>query len=167
MDPIGIILIILGILLTISFLLSAIATISFCFVLSIQIIIGTLRVVKWIIFLPNQLICGHKETEWNDSLINEYTALLRHLDNLDNRANQFNPNNRRFWQSRGYSSRPDTWEDEIAQRNLTGQLEYLANCEASTSRDDRRKMGRDNKRVEKVVKEIFGGQTKVYRGVKK
>lgn len=30
--------------------------------------------------------------------------------NDDNRANQMNPNNDVYWQSRGYDERPDDWE---------------------------------------------------------
>lgn len=33
--------------------------------------------------------------------------------NDDNRANQMNPNNDAYWQSRGHDERPDDWEDEI------------------------------------------------------
>lgn len=32
-------------------------------------------------------------------------------DNIDNHANQLNPNNDAYWQSRGYDERPDNWED--------------------------------------------------------
>ena len=32
--------------------------------------------------------------------------------NDDNRANQMNPNNDAYWQSRGYDERPDDWEDQ-------------------------------------------------------
>lgn len=31
----------------------------------------------------------------------------------DNRANQLNPNNDAYWQSRGEGGRPDDWEDRI------------------------------------------------------
>ena len=31
--------------------------------------------------------------------------------NDDNRANQMNPNNDAYWQSRGYDERPEAWED--------------------------------------------------------
>jgi hypothetical protein len=31
--------------------------------------------------------------------------------NLDNRANQLNPNNDAYWESRGYTERPDDWEE--------------------------------------------------------
>ncbi len=31
--------------------------------------------------------------------------------NDDNRANQMNPNNDAYWQSRGYDERPENWED--------------------------------------------------------
>ena len=30
-------------------------------------------------------------------------------DDLDNHANQLNPNNDAFWQSRGYDERPENW----------------------------------------------------------
>ena len=30
---------------------------------------------------------------------------------LDNHANQVNPNNDAYWESRGYDERPDDWED--------------------------------------------------------
>ena len=33
-------------------------------------------------------------------------------DELDNHANQLNPNNDAYWQSRGYDERPDDWDDE-------------------------------------------------------
>ena len=32
--------------------------------------------------------------------------------NDDNHANQMNPNNDSYWESRGYDERPDNWEDE-------------------------------------------------------
>ena len=31
--------------------------------------------------------------------------------NDDNRANQMNPNNDAYWQSRGHDERPEDWED--------------------------------------------------------
>jgi hypothetical protein len=34
-------------------------------------------------------------------------------DNLDNRANQLNPEHDAYWQSRGEDERPDDWEDCI------------------------------------------------------
>ena len=34
-------------------------------------------------------------------------------DELDNHANQLNPNNDAYWESRGYDERPDDWEDLI------------------------------------------------------
>ena len=36
-------------------------------------------------------------------------------DDLDNRANQLNPNNDAYWESRGFDERPDDWEDRIAE----------------------------------------------------
>ena len=35
-------------------------------------------------------------------------------DELDNRANQLNPNNNAYWQSRGYDERSDDWDDLIS-----------------------------------------------------
>ena len=32
--------------------------------------------------------------------------------NNDNHANQMNPNNDPYWESRGHDERPDNWEDE-------------------------------------------------------
>ena len=34
-------------------------------------------------------------------------------DERNNRANQMNPNNDAYWQSRGYNERPDDWEDRM------------------------------------------------------
>ena len=34
----------------------------------------------------------------------------------DNRANQLNPNNDAYWQSRGEDERPDDWEDDSPQK---------------------------------------------------
>lgn len=31
----------------------------------------------------------------------------------NNHANQMNPNNDAYWQSRGYNERPDDWEDQV------------------------------------------------------
>ena len=32
---------------------------------------------------------------------------------MDNHANQMNPNNDAYWESRGFDGRPDDWEDRI------------------------------------------------------
>ena len=32
-------------------------------------------------------------------------------DDLDNHANQLNPNNDAYWESRGYDERPEDWEE--------------------------------------------------------
>ena len=39
------------------------------------------------------------------------STLFMPSDN-DNHANQMNPNNDAYWESRGYDERPDGWEDE-------------------------------------------------------
>jgi len=164
MDYLSIVLISFTILLSVSVLLIySIAILSFCFVLAIQITIGILRIIVWIICLLFRLIEFQlsKRDETSGNNINEVTPLLRHQNNM---ANQLNPNNHNYWRSRGYNSRPDTWQDEVDARNLRGQYEYRANLESTTSDDQRRKMGRDNKRVEKVVKEVCGGNAMVYKG---
>lgn len=33
-------------------------------------------------------------------------------DELDNHANQLNPNNDAYWLARGYDGRPDAWNDD-------------------------------------------------------
>ena len=40
--------------------------------------------------------------------------------NLDNHANQLNPNNDAYYQSRGFDSRPDNWDTDTDTAN-TGQ----------------------------------------------
>ena len=37
-------------------------------------------------------------------------------DDMDNHANQMNPNNDAYWESRGFDERPDDWEDEAEER---------------------------------------------------
>ncbi|AWZ20536.1 putative orphan protein [Roseovarius sp. TM1035] len=37
--------------------------------------------------------------------------MAKHDD--DNRANQMNPNNDAYWDSREYDGRPDDWEDRL------------------------------------------------------
>ena len=32
---------------------------------------------------------------------------------MDNHANQLNPNSDAYWESRGYDDRPDDWEDRL------------------------------------------------------
>ena len=34
-------------------------------------------------------------------------------DDLDNHANQLNPNNDAYWDSRGYDGRPDDWDNRV------------------------------------------------------
>jgi len=34
-------------------------------------------------------------------------------DDLDNHADQLNPNNDAYWQSRGEDERPDDWDNQI------------------------------------------------------
>ena len=38
-------------------------------------------------------------------------------DDADNHANQCNPNNDSYWQSRGDDERPDDWEDRLSGGN--------------------------------------------------
>ena len=37
-------------------------------------------------------------------------------DDMDNHANQMNPNNDAYWESRGFDERPDDWEDQAEER---------------------------------------------------
>lgn len=39
--------------------------------------------------------------------------MQRDKDNDDNRANQLNPNNDAYWQSRGEDERPQDWSDQV------------------------------------------------------
>lgn len=39
--------------------------------------------------------------------------MQRDKDNEDNRANQLNPNNDAYWQSRGEDERPQDWSDQV------------------------------------------------------
>lgn len=36
---------------------------------------------------------------------------MSHKDDQDNHADQLNPNNDSYWESRGWDDRPDDWED--------------------------------------------------------
>ena len=36
---------------------------------------------------------------------------------MDNHANQLNPNNDAYWESRGWDDRPDDWEDRAEQED--------------------------------------------------
>ena len=38
---------------------------------------------------------------------------MKGRDDRNNHANQMNPNNDAYWQSRGYNERPDDWEDQV------------------------------------------------------
>ena len=39
---------------------------------------------------------------------------MKGKDGRNNHANQMNPNNDAYWQSRGYNERPDDWQDQAA-----------------------------------------------------
>ena len=38
---------------------------------------------------------------------------MKGRDERNNYANQMNPNNDAYWQSRGYNERPEDWESQI------------------------------------------------------
>ena len=40
---------------------------------------------------------------------------------LDNHANQLNPNNDAYWESRGWDERPDDWEEQVPQEDRASQ----------------------------------------------
>ena len=83
-------------------------------------------------------------------------------ETMDNNAAQKNPNNERFYKSRGQKSRPSDWKEEILKRIREGQLEHQANT--SASKIDHPAIGRDVVRVEKVVKNVLGGNVFVHEG---
>lgn len=59
-------------------------------------------------------------------------------DDTDNRANQMNPNNDAYWESRGFDERPDDWEYQAERAN--------AEAAQDASRQERRAGGRAAKR---------------------
>lgn len=46
---------------------------------------------------------------------------MSHQSDLDNHADQCNPNNDAYWESRGEEERPDDWEERLEQEG--GQSE--------------------------------------------
>ena len=42
-------------------------------------------------------------------------------DDINNRANQMNPNNDAYWEARGFDERPDDWEDQRDRANASGE----------------------------------------------
>jgi hypothetical protein len=55
------------------------------------------------ILTPHANTCEHHLKE---------TAMSQKNDQ-DNHANQLNPNNDAYWESRGYDERPEDWDDRI------------------------------------------------------
>ena len=54
--------------------------------------------------------------------------MSRSQADLDNHANQMNPNNEAYWESRGYDERPDDWEDRAEEDDSTqAELDNRAN----------------------------------------
>ena len=47
--------------------------------------------------------------------------------NNDNRADQMNPNNDAYWQSRGHDGRPDDWEGNLEDDDEGGDDDNRAN----------------------------------------
>lgn len=43
---------------------------------------------------------------------------MSHRSDHDNHANQMNPNNDAYWQSRGYDERPDDWVEQSEQPDV-------------------------------------------------
>ena len=81
-----------------------------------------------------------------------------------NRSNQMNPNNPAYHQCRGNSTRPKDWVSISQNNKANGLLEHKANTAGAMSKEKRRAIGHDSKRVEKVVKEQLGGDVMVYKG---
>ena len=46
---------------------------------------------------------------------------------IDNRAEQLNPNNDAFWTSRGWDERPDDWEDRVERDDAQTDSSQKAN----------------------------------------
>jgi hypothetical protein len=46
---------------------------------------------------------------------------------LDNHANQCNPNNDAYWESRGEDSRPDDWEEQTKQDESNSSVSHSNN----------------------------------------
>ena len=42
---------------------------------------------------------------------------------LDNHANQMNPNNDAYWQGRDYDDRPDDWEERVEEQQRQDEEE--------------------------------------------
>ena len=42
---------------------------------------------------------------------------------MDNRANQLNPNNDVYWESRGLDDRPDDWEEHAQEEQVKQQAD--------------------------------------------
>ena len=40
---------------------------------------------------------------------------MGHHSDMDNHANQMNPNNDAYWESRGFDERPDDWDEKAAE----------------------------------------------------
>ena len=47
--------------------------------------------------------------------------LMSRQDDLDNHANQMNPNNDAYWQSRDEDERPDDWVEQSAQDGVKSE----------------------------------------------
>ena len=48
---------------------------------------------------------------------------MKNDDHQNNHANQMNPNNDAYWQTRGYNDRPDDWEDQLANNEEDRQVQ--------------------------------------------
>ena len=48
---------------------------------------------------------------------------MKSRDDRNNHANQMNPNNDAYWQSRGYYERPDDWEGQVDEKEEKQQVQ--------------------------------------------
>ena len=46
---------------------------------------------------------------------------MSHQSDLDNHADQMNPNNDAYWDSRGYEDRPNDWEEHATTQATEGE----------------------------------------------
>jgi hypothetical protein len=63
--------------------------------------------------------------------LKKFIIMRNFKDDLDNHANQLNPNNDAYWQSRGYDKRPENWQNlykvfkKYRQKNICSKKLYF------------------------------------------
>ena len=67
----------------------------------------------------------------------EQEVTMSRQSDLDNHANQLNPNNDAYWESRGWDDRPDDWEERAEEDKNSGD-----DKETNSERVERTSRGR-------------------------